>query len=486
VTYRRLPADLPDRLRKAGLKVVVIDGWLTRGRPANTGEFKPVGVLNHHTGSHDPIGDTSNDLSYANWLFKTGRSDLPAPLCQLSISAEGVVYVGASGRANHAGVAKPSGSVSGGDGNALYAGIEWMLSGMQAIPKGMYDAGVKTNAVLLDIFKSSEQTVSCHFQTSVTGKWDIGDPSGVPFNGHKVLNVPKFRAAVKAFRAGSKPKPPSSDLITIDVMHASLQFSDSPAQQEQDIKDLFARAKDRDVWWVTGTESGPGAEPTGELLRKYGPAAGFRTFVPSEGKGAGSTTDCWIAVNKRYIDGKWTQGYETSIPGSRELYMREGIPRAQASSMQPRWGPKGLVRVGFDNDEVGARINVGAGHYLTKDASPEIHGVDHGEWNEVFAGDIGEWAREVGKGYDLVFYGGDQNINDKRRDTFYGSPLTSLQDELKRWENTGHGPIDVLATYDGDSRVTAKYVRALDDKEFFQHSDHFVVEGGVTVRKLAK
>jgi hypothetical protein len=206
VTYRRLPADLPTRLRKAGLKVVVIKGWRWRGRPARTGEFKPVGSLNHHTGARDEFGDAANDLAYAKWMFTEGRKDLPAPLCQLALSLEGVVYVGASGRANHAGKAKPSGSVAGGDGNALYVGTEWMLSGTQAIPKVMYDSGVKLNGVLLDVLGSSEQAVSCHYNTSTTGKWDIGDPNGVDFNGHKVLDVPKFRKNVKAWRASRRKR----------------------------------------------------------------------------------------------------------------------------------------------------------------------------------------------------------------------------------------------------------------------------------------
>ena len=213
MTYRRLPADLPDRLRKAGLKVVVIDGWRTRGRPSRSGEFKPVGSLNHHTGSRDEYGDAPNDLAYAKWMFITGRKDLPPPLCQLALSLEGVVYVGASGRANHAGTAKPSGSVAGGDGNALYVGTEWMLSGTQPIPKAMYDAGVRLNGVLMDVLGNSVETISCHYQTSTTGKWDIGDPNGVPFKGHKVLDVPKFRRHVKEWRA-SRNAPKTEAPIT--------------------------------------------------------------------------------------------------------------------------------------------------------------------------------------------------------------------------------------------------------------------------------
>ena len=213
MTYRYMPADLPTRLRAAGLKVVVIGDWQHRGRPASTGEYHPGGVLNHHTGSFDRVGDLADDLAYAKWLALIGRPDLPAPLCGATLSAEGTVYLLAGGRANHAGVARPSGSMAGGDGNAMYFGIEWMLSGTQKIPQVMYDAGVTLNAVLLNEFGNSEQAASCHFNTSVTGKWDIGDPDGVSgvVPGHKVLDVPKFRRAVKArhtaLYATPRPKP---------------------------------------------------------------------------------------------------------------------------------------------------------------------------------------------------------------------------------------------------------------------------------------
>jgi hypothetical protein len=206
-TLTRLPDNFPALLRAAGLTVVEVGDWQDNARP---GPFGPVGVNNHHTGSFDAIGDTSDDLSYARWLFRTGRPDLTAPLCQITISAEGVVYVGAAGRANHAGTAKAAGSVAAGDGNTLYVGIEWMLSGTQPISSKQYGAGATTNAVLLRLMGSSIQTVQCHYATSVTGKWDIGDPDGVPFNGHMVLDLPKFRRAVDAEMvrlASAKPKP---------------------------------------------------------------------------------------------------------------------------------------------------------------------------------------------------------------------------------------------------------------------------------------
>jgi hypothetical protein len=230
-----LRGDLPSLLRAAGLRVVEIKGWRTRGRPARTGGFAPVGVLNHHTGSSARGWTLARELSYAKWLFLTGRRDLPAPLCHLSLGRSGTVYVGAAGRANHAGKAKASGSVAAGDGNSLYIGIEWMLSGTERIPASMMEAGAILNAVLTEHVTDNSKgttvnTISCHYQTSVTGKWDIGDPEGVPFKGRRVLDVPKFRRRVSAERVrlyhrSTSPAVPAAPAVPRKVTSTKFQVA---------------------------------------------------------------------------------------------------------------------------------------------------------------------------------------------------------------------------------------------------------------------
>ena len=216
----RLTADLIAALRAAGLEVVVIADWLARGRP---GEFNPVGVLNHHTGASARGWTRVKELAYAKWMFLTGRPDLPAPLCQIALGRSGVVYVGAAGRANHAGTARASGSVSAGDGNTLYVGVEWMLSGTEALPVEMMEAGATLNAVLTEKqTKTSVQTVSCHYNTSVTGKWDIGDPAGVLYNGVRVLDIGRFRQRVATKRAFLYAKTKNVDEITNINSHGPL------------------------------------------------------------------------------------------------------------------------------------------------------------------------------------------------------------------------------------------------------------------------
>jgi len=165
----RLPDNLPQILRSYGLKVVVVPGWKTRGRPASTGGFGPVGVLCHHTAT-----TIKTLVAAVIRLLIIGRSDLPGPLCQLALGRDGTVYVIAAGRANHAGTAKASGTVAAGDGNELYIGIEAFNDGVgEKWPVVQYQAYVLLAAVLsVEITKNSVNTVRGHKETSVTGKID--------------------------------------------------------------------------------------------------------------------------------------------------------------------------------------------------------------------------------------------------------------------------------------------------------------------------
>lgn len=169
MTYKRLPATLPSILRSAGLTVVEVDGWQTRGRPPSKGDFDPVGVLCHHTAT----GPKTSNASVVK-LLVNGRSDLPGPLCHFGLARNGTVYIIASGRANHAGKAKASGTVSAGDGNALYIGIEAFNDGVgEKWSNTQMEAYALLAAVLsVKITKNSYKTVRGHKETSVTGKID--------------------------------------------------------------------------------------------------------------------------------------------------------------------------------------------------------------------------------------------------------------------------------------------------------------------------
>lgn len=196
--------DFAKILRAADLKVVEIDGWRTRGRPAYTGGFDPVGVLWHHTGGP---GDGKD---YAEWLAKVGRPDLPPPLCQLSVGRDGTWYVIAAGRANHAGEARASGTVAAGDGNELYIGVECMNTGTEGWSEDQYDSMVRGGAALGKALGTSVQTQRAHYETSTTGKWDPGDPKGKRLGNNRVLDMDAFRARINALMTTTpKPSAPS-------------------------------------------------------------------------------------------------------------------------------------------------------------------------------------------------------------------------------------------------------------------------------------
>ncbi len=84
---------LADTARDAGLVVVEVDGWRTRGEAS----MDPKGIINHHTGVL-----AGGDLPSLTGLVK-GRPDLAGPLCHYGLGRSGTVYVVASGKANHAG-----------------------------------------------------------------------------------------------------------------------------------------------------------------------------------------------------------------------------------------------------------------------------------------------------------------------------------------------------------------------------------------------
>lgn len=111
--------DLADILRGAGCEVVEVDGWRTRGHP---GVFTPRATMLHHDGS--PVGPAQPAEVYARFLFLTGRRDVSAPLCQAWIDFYGRWWLGAAGRANHAGRGIGWGDVRANYGNTLSFGVE--------------------------------------------------------------------------------------------------------------------------------------------------------------------------------------------------------------------------------------------------------------------------------------------------------------------------------------------------------------------------
>lgn len=323
--------------------------------------------------------------------------------------------------------------------------------------------------------------------------WDIwqfsngvfGKPNSFPGLGKVDLNT-----MAKDLRMAQmlipKPKPEPQE-TRVHLAHASLQFGDTDKQHTSDLEAIFTRLQQRGVHVIGGTEAGPGSGNTPTELLRVGAAHGYRMWVPNEQveKGSGSSTDCWLGVREDFILGDWETGFQPAIPGSAQLYKEIG----KRPDLKPRWGPKGVVWAGWESP-LGPWTHAVA-HYLTKARNPgaTTQGIDHWKWNRRLTEVIGDLARERGKGKALFTYSGDQNMADSKNDepqgdTFMGQPLTSLGDELEKWFNTGHGPIDVIATYNADKRISAAYWRVLNDQRFPLATDHFYCEGGIDVKDL--
>lgn len=177
--------NIANRLAARGIKVRFYPGWETRGRPGTWGPTN--GFIWHHTGS-----DSQSD-SYLKFLFIDGRptEGIPGPLCQFAIQSDGTVWIGARGRANHAGKGSSrtlnhvmaedysgySEELTPGsddiDGNARYLGVEIMYSGGHTMAAAQYKAATYLAAETMREFKWT--ALSCIGHREHSGrKWDPG------------------------------------------------------------------------------------------------------------------------------------------------------------------------------------------------------------------------------------------------------------------------------------------------------------------------
>lgn len=236
MTIELLPANLPTLFADAGVDVDVIGDWRPRSRPSSSGDFDPVGVLWHHTGG------TPDTLAYARWMALEGRPDLPPPLAHGGITRKGKLYLSAGGRANHAGKAKASGTVAGGDGNKLYVGFECMNTGSEGWSPAQYGAMVSCGAVMMKVLGSSEQAQRAHRETSLTGKWDPG-----------MLDMDDFRDDI-ADRHAALFKTPAP------TKPAAYPFAARTVKECDDLIRLIERGRTKGSWDVRALLRGKGRD----------------------------------------------------------------------------------------------------------------------------------------------------------------------------------------------------------------------------------
>lgn len=176
---------IADRLRDAGLNVVEVAGWRTRG----SSSFAPRGSLDHHTAG--PRVGNAPSLG----ICINGRSDLPGPLCHVLIGRDHTCYVVAAGRANHAG----TGSWKGLSGNSTVFGIERENVGTTAEPWHPDQTAVaaRAHAALIAPYGIDPEMVCGHRE------WTTRKPDA-----HSI-SYPAFRLAVAKALLGRPGLAPS-------------------------------------------------------------------------------------------------------------------------------------------------------------------------------------------------------------------------------------------------------------------------------------
>lgn len=263
---------------------------------------------------------------------------------------------------------------------------------------------------------------------------------------------------------------PASGEMTLLFQHSSLQFSDTAAQQASDINDLF-EAKDAAKFVIkTGTEAGPDGDANNANRRLLIEACRDHKHRLHFAR------DNFIAVDKSII-----------VPGS---VLPGDVFVADNDETAGHGHDSVFATMAFQHRMPGVGvIGLGAGHLPTQGRKP---GDPNYDINVRYSNYVGRWARHAARGSALAFFIADYNRADRKgrgsdRDWLIGDQrLTGLPDDVGGpWEDTGHGPIDGMMSFDGDGRVKGKWVNVLNDREFPQFSDHHVVRGAYTVRLLA-
>lgn len=151
---------IANRLRAAGLNVVEVAGWQTRGSDS----FNPRGSVDHHTAGPR----TGNAPSLG--VVVNGRSDLPGPLCNVLVGRDNTCYVVAAGRANHAG----SGGWKGLVGNSSVFGVERENVGTGAEPwrPDQTETAARVHAALISAHGANASLVCEHKEWAPTRKID--------------------------------------------------------------------------------------------------------------------------------------------------------------------------------------------------------------------------------------------------------------------------------------------------------------------------
>lgn len=218
-------------LRKAGCKVVEMDGWQTRETRSG---FEPQGIVWHHTATGPNVTNEA-----VRRLLRDGRSDLPGPLCHLGLERDGTFVVVAAGRANHAGYGKPWGNDS--------IGIEAYNNGVgEPWPKVQLDAYEIGTAAVLTALGLGAPQVKAHREVDPDRKID---PTGIDMN--------QARARIADLLAPGLPVAPmEADVFTANspgtntmYLFEQDRFTKVPDADHDNVAKIPAFGKVTDGFW---------------------------------------------------------------------------------------------------------------------------------------------------------------------------------------------------------------------------------------------
>lgn len=169
--------DLANRLRSAGLNVTEMAGWQTRSRSSGGYSAMPLCVMWHHTASPS----SWNGAKDANYIA-TGDSD--APLANLYIDRQGLVWVIAAGATNTNGKGGPlsfsRGTVPQDGMNTRALGVEMGNDGVgEPWPTCQVDAMFTVSNVCNQWFGNQPADISSHNRWAPTRKIDPATASAV-------------------------------------------------------------------------------------------------------------------------------------------------------------------------------------------------------------------------------------------------------------------------------------------------------------------
>lgn len=245
---------------------------------------------------------------------------------------------------------------------------------------------------------------------------------------------------------------------TLAVQHTSLQFSDDRRQQNHDCRTLFEKGGRYPI--KTGTESGPETFLQ-DYLRQYAHEFNHE-IVFSRG--------VWVAVDKKIIKPRTMRKGEVFVVSNDQLVGRQH--------------DRTIAWMSFQHvDERIGKVAQAATHYSTKGRTP---GDPNYDTNKMIAEALDVWFKKNAKGRGIAFANGDFNMLDTvdKQDWAFGGPWTSMADELDNHQDTGHGPIDGMCSYNRDGRVKAKRFEVLRDNKLHMHTDHYVCRGAWSIKHL--